>query len=174
MEKHKNIPMIFEHLNASHSNRLLEFEKINQLFFESFIAPREAGFYTSIGIAQHIAHLKHLKQQKLGFSFVLIEGNSIIARANIKNITSNGDAEIGYRVALASSQRGVASACVEHLIHYSTEAKLKHLCAYVMDNNPASEKVLNKNGFILQQCLPKAFTHKGRVLNGFKYTKSLI
>ncbi|WP_284218622.1 GNAT family N-acetyltransferase [Agaribacter marinus] len=161
--------MLFESLNETHTDKLLAFELENREYFESFIASREETFYSLTGVSNHIQELQDLQQKSEAMSFVLMQEGCVIARANIKNIQLNGSAEIGYRVGIGASNRGIGSLCVNHLVCISENLNLKHLSAFVIDNNPASKKVLLKNGFHLDLCIPNSFEHQGQFYHGFEY-----
>lgn len=161
--------MLFESLNESHAHKLLVFELESREHFESFIASRNDSFYSLTGVLDHIAELQHLS----GKSFVVLEGGVIAARANIRNIQSNGYGEIGYRVGKSAVGKGIGTACVKHLISVAKELDLNTLSAFVINNNPASEKVLLNNGFHLDLCIPNGFEHQGKSFHGFEYIRAV-
>lgn len=161
--------MLFESLNESHTRKLLAFELESKEHFESFIAPRSSCFYSLIGVQKHIAKLQHHS----GKSFVLLENGIIVARANIKSIQPNGNAEIGYRVSKYAAGKGIGTICVKHLVSVARDHNIKFLYAFVINNNPASEQVLLNNGFHLNLCIPNGFEHHGKSLHGFKYLRAV-
>jgi ribosomal-protein-alanine N-acetyltransferase len=161
--------MIFETLKESHAPKLLAFELESREHFESLIAPRDISFYSLLGVQKHIKELQHIS----GKYFVLIKNDAIIARANIKNIQSNGNAEIGYRVGKHEAGKGIGTTCVKFLVSVAKELGLNFLSAFVICNNPASEKVLLNNGFHLDLCLPNGFEHNGKSFHGFKYLRAV-
>lgn len=139
--------MKFETLNSSHSKQLLDFELENKTWFESFIAPRDADFYSNVGVSKHIAALEATMRAKHGYSAVLIQNDAIVARANLKDVTDD-TAYIGYRVAKNMTSQGIASLCVAQLIKVAAQQyNLTTLRAQVLNNNPASERVLQKFAF---------------------------
>ncbi len=163
--------MHFEQLNENHVERLLAFERENKVFFDHVITARTATFFSVDGVANHINDLLTLQQQTSAYSFVLMANDAIIGRANIKNVLHNTSAEIGYRVAQQFTGRGIGSLCVQHLISVSATLNLTKLHAYVMANNPASERILVKNSFSQTLCFPKHYLHQGQLLHGFQYTR---
>ena len=162
--------MHFESLHQTHAEALLLFEKQNRAFFERVITARDDAFYSMDGVRQHINLLTRANDAD---AYLLIDGSEIIARANLKQIQANHDAEIGYRVSQSVAGKGVGSRCVDFVIRQARKRQLTQLYAYVMANNPASEKVLVNNGFEITLCLPDEFVHQGRTLNGFKYQRQL-
>jgi ribosomal-protein-alanine N-acetyltransferase len=162
--------MHFERVNLSHVIPLLEFEADNKHYFEQYIAPREDAFYSLEGVASHITELDLHAQGGRAHSLLLFDGQQIIARANLKNIT-NQKAEIGYRVAMHATGRGVASLCVSHLCSEAKNMRMERLFAEVMDNNSASERVLLNSGFSAQLCYIKKHYHAHQRRNSVLYHK---
>ena len=69
--------------------------------------------------------------------------------ANLKEIDCRlQKAEVGYRIAERYTGKGIASNCLRELI-FEARARfgLQSLYANVLDNNPASKRVLEKQGF---------------------------
>lgn len=167
--------MKFENINQSHAQALLRFEFNNRQYFESMIAPRPEGFFTIEGIQAHIDELACAHKKSSGHSLVLLDGDEIMARANIKNINAETkSAEIGYRVAETHLGKGIASTCVSKLIQVADDLlSLESLCAYVLENNPASARVLVKNQFKQTAYLPEYISHKDSVLDCVKYERAI-
>ena len=178
----------FEPLQQAHVKPLLAFEVANRRYFESLIAARDEQFFGLAGVSEHIAQQLSLVEEQKAAAFVLFEGKHIIARANIKNIQTdgsqangsqtngaqtNGYGEIGYRVAESAAGKGIATICASHLVSTAKHMGLKQLSGFVIANNPASERVLLKNGFCLKAHLPNEFEHKGELLDGYEYTLDL-
>jgi ribosomal-protein-alanine N-acetyltransferase len=148
--------MEFETLSQHHSKQLLEFEVKNRLWFESFIEPRETDFYTHEGVNKHINLLSKQMRTKEGYSGVLVLNGQIVARANLKDI-SNKSGFVGYRVAQDFSSQGLASYCLSKLLSVAqNELELQQLKAMVLENNPASMRVLQKHGFIPSNTIKSA------------------
>jgi ribosomal-protein-alanine N-acetyltransferase len=163
--------MRFERLNVHHSESLLAFETENDQFFSRVIAPRDRQFLSSAGIKAHISQCVAEHCEKRSVFYVLVDEHRIVARANMRNINAQREAEIGYRVAEREIGRGIATHCVNHLIDTGRKKGLTALVAYVMDNSPVSEPVLVKNGFIRSKCLPHYYQHQQQVLDGFMYIR---
>ena len=167
--------MHFENVAEKHVLSLLEFERSNKAYFELSIAPRGSSFYSLDGVGYHISELLYLQQQKRAWGYVLVDelrNNQIVARANIKNRAGN-EAEIGYRVAEKESGKGIASRCVLFLIDEAKRMGITLLNAEVMDNNPASEKVLIKSGFSPTQCFRRKYQHQGVFHNSIYFELAL-
>ncbi|MFN3192019.1 MAG: GNAT family N-acetyltransferase [Aureliella sp.] len=155
--------LVFEILSSSHLRQLYAFESRNREWFESLIAPREASFYSERGVRQHIQ--SQIEAMDIGetMSWLALNGDEIVARANLKNIcTRTRTAEVGYRVGKSSTAQGFGSACLAHLIQFaSTNLSLNKLFGYVLDNNPASKRILEKHGFYEILCDEQSYTIQG-------------
>ncbi|GHA04356.1 hypothetical protein GCM10008090_12130 [Arenicella chitinivorans] len=169
-----DIAMQFEALSQEHVALLLQFESQNRDYFEQFIAPRPAGFYTEAGVQAHIQSALAQSGERGRQFYVAIKEHHIIARANLKRIVDDHYAEIGYRVSERAAGSGVASACVAFLVETARNSGLQTLSAIVMSNNRASERVLRKNQFDWVQSQPNAHMHRGDALHGFVYQRRLL
>lgn len=150
--------MQFEVLSKNHLKQLLEFEFENKEWFESLIEPREIDFYSEKGVAAHIQNQIESMNSGVAYCGVLIKNNIIIGRGNLKQICS-GNASIGYRISKQFVSQGCASYCLSELIKIAQDKfSIKILEAQVLDNNSASKRVLEKQGFILVEHKPNFIT----------------
>lgn len=140
--------MKFETLSLLHVNRLFEFELKNKAWFESMIEPRSECFYSNTGVLSHVNMLLTDMEMGKGFNAVITKDDAIIARANLKNI-KHGCAEVGFRVSSENTGQGVGSFCLTVLMDCAKELNLKQLNAFVLENNIASKRVLEKQGFVV-------------------------
>jgi [ribosomal protein S5]-alanine N-acetyltransferase len=146
--------MQFIQLKEKHRPQLLEFETKNKRWFEQLIAARAPDFYSEAGITQHIRECTQGYQNGKFFAGIVVHNEQIIARANLKDILIGQSAQVGYRVAQQYCGKGVASFALQQLIKTAQVGfKLKQLSAQVLENNPASIRVLAKQGFITSNTL---------------------
>jgi len=130
---------------------LLAFEVENRNWFEQYVTPRDDRFYTSVGVEDHIrAYLIARQQQRFHGCVVVNDAGKIIARANLREINmKRHSAEVGYRVGQAYTGLGVASEATRYLIQLAYgEWQIQDLRGFVSVQNPASSRVLEKNGFV--------------------------
>lgn len=154
--------MELEKLATHHVNQLLDFELKNKQWFESLIEPRADDFYSIYGVTAHVDTLIQQMNAGTAFAALLIKNNRIVARANLKEI-SNDSAYIGYRVGKDFTGQGIASYCLSQLIKKAqNEIGLKRLKAQVLDNNPASARVLENFGFQAIATTPNFLTLNGQ------------
>ncbi|PRC94754.1 GNAT family N-acetyltransferase [Solimicrobium silvestre] len=138
-------------LELSDAENLLSFEFENRAWFEQHIAPRPDSWFSKEGVLAHIRSYLKAQQQGTFHACVVLDETEqkIIARANLRDIDQDaGTAEIGYRIAQALTGKGLASAATKHLMKLAySEWQLKQLSGFVSLANPASARVLEKNGF---------------------------
>lgn len=158
--------MNFELLDENHIDLLLKFEAENRIWFESLIAPRGSEFYSQEAVQLHIKEYLSLHEKRELLPFVVVESKQIIARANLKNICAQSrSAEVGYRVAERYKGSGVGTYCLAELIRVS---ELRYgqlnLRAKVLENNPASRRILEKHGFCEVSFEPEFTEVRGSLL----------
>lgn len=163
-------------LQLDDANALLEFEKKNQAWFERHIDPRPQDFYSIQGVSTHIQEL--LASYALGrfHAFVLIDENgTIVGRANLKAIKRDqGFAEVGYRIGQHYVGQGYATQAVAHLIDIArSQWQLKHLSAFVIEENKASARVLEKQGFVRTELIPKLAVVAGTSVDAYQFCLDL-
>jgi len=137
-----------ERLRADHAGALLDFERANRAYFARSVPDRGDAFFTPAGFAERLASL--LDEQHGGichFHVILDAEGRLVGRINLMDV-ADGRAELGYRVAERASGRGVATAAVAGICRSAaTEYGLTALTAVTTLDNPASRKVLTRNGF---------------------------
>lgn len=139
--------MQLELLSEHHLKQLFDFELDNRSWFESLIEPRANDFYSKQGVEQHINAELDKVSSGSAFCGLLIKDNEIVARANLRDITSK-KAFVGYRVSKRFLSQGYAGFCLASLVEIAKrEFSVQFLEAKVLENNPASKRVLLKQGF---------------------------
>ncbi|MDV2080749.1 GNAT family N-acetyltransferase [Marinobacter xestospongiae] len=152
--------MKLECLSASHHASLLRFELDNRAWFERFIEPRPEAFYSDNGILAHIDEYHRAFQSGELFPGLLIAQGEILGRFNLRQISlSERSATLGYRLAQVHTGKGLATRGVALMqTHARDILGLTTLKAQVLDNNPASLRVLRKRGFQPATYHPQAAT----------------
>ena len=142
--------MNYEILQNRHVDLLLKFETENRSWFESLIASRGSEFYSRESVMAHIEEYRSLYEKNELLPIVILERGQIIARANLKNIcVESKSAEVGYRVAQSHKGSGIGTYCLSELIRLSKQKYGKlTLRAKVLENNPASRRILEKHKFL--------------------------
>ncbi|WP_426071076.1 GNAT family N-acetyltransferase [Janthinobacterium sp. DSP2-3-3] len=155
---------------------LLAFEQANRAWFERHIDPRPDDFYSIEGIQAHVAQfLGEHQQGRLHPCVIVDEHGELIGRANLKDINrKQGVAEVGYRIGELQAGKGLATAALRHLITLAQdEWRLASLCAYAIDGNVASMRVLERCGFEQGTAAPAIAIVAGKVVDGHAYALDL-
>lgn len=137
-------------LTLADRSALLDFETRNRSWFEQHVAARGEAFYSPVGTQQHMAELLASHARGQGFPGLLLdEAGSIIGRVNLKDMDRQaGVAELGYRLGADQIGAGLATAAVGQMKALAWQQwGLRRLLAVVSPANPASARVLEKNGF---------------------------
>lgn len=140
-------------LQPTDTAALLAFEIRNREWFESHIEARDPAFYSLQGVAEHIE--SYLSGFAAGAWHPLVIEDAherIVGRANLKSIHSPPNtAQVGYRIDQQFCGQGLATRALRHLIQEArTRWELTQLVAYVYQDNPGSQKVLARCGFLLE------------------------
>lgn len=134
-------------LSTADCQAVLEFETQNKSYFEQSVPPRADDYFNFDGLYKITESL--VKEQKAGqcFLYLLFEADKVIARANLINICDDSS-EIGYRLCQSATGQGLATKIVAELLKIAkTNHGIQHIKAHTTTNNPASRRVLEKNGF---------------------------
>ncbi|MCC6744529.1 MAG: GNAT family N-acetyltransferase [Acidobacteria bacterium] len=81
-------------------------------------------------------------------------------------------AELGYWIAVSHWGHGIATAAVRAVTEYAftTHPDLRRVWAVPFASNPASARVLEKAGFVLEGTLRESVVKDGRVLDLWMYS----
>ncbi|MEU3930484.1 GNAT family N-acetyltransferase [Streptomyces sp. NPDC029044] len=137
-----------EPLRAEHADALLAFERENRAYFARTVPDRGDAFFTADGFAARLRALLDEQHARVcRFHVVLGEDGELIGRVNLIDLVDGG-AELGYRVGEQAAGRGVATAAVAQVCRLAaTDYGLTSLTARTTLDNPASMRVLTRNGF---------------------------
>ncbi|MGN1056499.1 MAG: GNAT family N-acetyltransferase [Comamonas sp.] len=129
---------------------LWAFENQHRQHFESWINARPVSFYTPEGFAQALqtALLQQAADQAYHY-LIWVEGE-LAGRINLTQIKRQHfhSATLGYRIAPAHQGHGLASEAVRSIMQKAFQMhQLQRLEATARPENPASIRVLLKNGF---------------------------
>lgn len=137
-----------ELVRADHADALLAFELANRDYFAASIPDRGDEYFTDFAAR----HTQLLQSQAAGtdyFHLLLTDTGEIAGRFNLLRV-HNGSAELGYRMARTAAGQGLATAAVAETRKLAaTTYALSTLRAKATVDNPASHKVLERNGFVV-------------------------
>lgn len=143
--------IIIEKLNEKDAEKLFEFENKNREYFEKMVPSRGADYY-SFEKFKNI-HQSLLHEQANGLSYFYLIKNkkgAILGRINVVDIYySKSIGNLGYRVGQKYVGQGIASRALQLLLNMILEEGcINQLNAKTTKNNIASQRLLEKNGFI--------------------------
>jgi ribosomal-protein-alanine N-acetyltransferase len=134
-------------VRLDHAAALLAFEQENRAYFAAVIPDRGDEYFAEFDER----HAQLLAMQAAGtdyFHVLVAEGGDVVGRVNLFGV-ADGSADLGYRIAEKAAGKGLATAAVRMICELAAEQYgLATLRAKVTADNPASRKVLERNGFV--------------------------
>ncbi len=134
-------------LRLDHASALLVFEQENRAYFAASVPDRGDEFFAEFDKR----HAQLLARQAAGTDYLhllVTERGEVVGRVNLTEV-ADGSAELGYRIAQKAAGQGLATAAVRKVRELAATAYgLSRLRARVTQDNPASRKVLEHNGFV--------------------------
>lgn len=156
-------------LNKEVAKELFEFECDNRLFFEKMVPSRGEDYYKFEVFK--IRHKELLIEQEKGIShFYIVRNNTgqITGRVNLVDIDKNkGTAHVGFRVGKQYVGKGIANQALKQLL--KTESGVKKVHGKTTTNNIASQKTMEKNGFIKISISDEEIDMNGKKLKFIHY-----
>jgi [ribosomal protein S5]-alanine N-acetyltransferase len=131
--------------------------QLAQLYNENreFLAPLEPlrpdVFYTFEGQRRHIAQLTDRRTAGTAYPFVIAVGGKPVGAINLSNVVRGAfqSANVGYWVAEAHNGQGVATRALGLVCERAfTDIGLHRVEAGTLPDNYASQRVIEKNGFV--------------------------
>jgi ribosomal-protein-alanine N-acetyltransferase len=137
-----------QRLRPDHESALLDFELANRVYFAQSISDRGDEFFEEF--AERHRDLLADQGAGVGAFYVLVDDDeTAVGRFNLYDF-SDGAAEVGYRVAQRVSGRGVATTALRDLCRIARkDFGMWTLKAMTSDENVASQRVLEKCGFVV-------------------------
>ncbi|MFD6441086.1 GNAT family N-acetyltransferase [Peribacillus sp. NPDC060186] len=141
--------IFIDKLNVQDAEELYNFECDNRTFFEQTVPSRGDDYYIFEMFKNRLMEL--LKEQEENISYFYLiknDSGSIVGRINLVDIDNiNGMAHVGYRIGEKYTQRGIANKALKLLLNTASESSVNQIHAKTTNNNIASQKVLERNGF---------------------------
>lgn len=139
---------VMERVRADHEAAILDFEVANRAYFTQSINDRGDDYFRNFA-DEHRALLAEQATGAFAFHVLLDDDGVVVGRFNLFDL-NDGSANVGYRVAERFSGQGVASAALRQLCHMARDDYgLRTLRASTSDENVASQRVLEKAGFMV-------------------------
>jgi [ribosomal protein S5]-alanine N-acetyltransferase len=136
---------------------LTDARQLTQMYTENreFLAPLEPlrpdAFYTFEGQRRHISQLTDRRTAGTAYPFLIVLGGKPVGAINLSNVVRGAfqSANVGYWVAEEHNGQGVCTRAVGLLCERAfTELGLHRVEAGTLPDNHASQRVLEKNGFV--------------------------
>jgi len=137
-------------LREQDAQALWVFETTHRHYFESWINARPEAFYTPEGFDQALQTALQQQAADQAFHYLIWLGGELVGRINLTQVRRGSfqSASLGYRIAPTHSGQGLASDAVHAILKKAFQAHgLQRLEATARPENPASIRVLLKNGF---------------------------
>jgi len=139
--------LTLERLTEGHAAALLSFETENRAYFARSVRDRGDEYFLHFA-DQHAALLAEQAEGVCHFHVLLDDDGRVVGRFNLFDVI-DGVAELGFRVAEASSGRGVAREGVRQVVALARGGYgLVRLIADAEIRNGASRAVLRATGFV--------------------------
>lgn len=132
-------------LTTSDEPEMLAFEQANREFFARTIGDRGDAYFAEFPAR----HARLVAENESGTSMLFAvrsHDGQVVGRVNI-GLAEGGSGEIGYRIAEDAGGRGVAKAAVALALTAAAERGVTRVTAMTTEDNLASRRVLEANGF---------------------------
>ena len=142
--------IFLEKLHIADAEQLFEFELYNRTYFEEMVPTRGDDYYNfDFFKSRHESLLEEQAQGICCFYLIKDKEGSILGRINLIDIEEpQGIANLGYRVGKIHTGKGIANRALKLLVEKVVEeGAIKQIEAKTTNNNIASQKVLERNGF---------------------------
>lgn len=138
-----------EKLHVTDAEELYKFELENRAYFEEMVPSRGDDYYRpDIFRKRHQDLLDEQAQGSSLFYLIKDENGSIVGRMNLIDIDEEEKTgHLGYRIGQSYTKKGIATKALKSLIEEVEKYNIKQIFAKTTQNNRASQKVLEKNGF---------------------------
>ncbi|RYD53846.1 MAG: GNAT family N-acetyltransferase [Sphingomonadales bacterium] len=81
-------------------------------------------------------------------AWMIVEGNEVVGMTSFTRARGDGGYDIGYGMAPSHEGRGIMSAALAELVRIAPSHGHNRLTAETSVDNPGSQRVLEKNGFV--------------------------
>ncbi|WP_432585536.1 GNAT family N-acetyltransferase [Streptomyces sp. HD1123-B1] len=137
-----------QRLRRDHAAALLAFERENRAYFAQTIPDRGDDYFAGFDAR----HAELLAAQEAGldhFHLIVDSDGEVLGRVNLVAVTTDGTAELGYRIAERATRQGLATSAVRQIcVLAATAYGLTALRAETTLDNAGSRAVLTRAGFV--------------------------
>jgi ribosomal-protein-alanine N-acetyltransferase len=145
---------------------LAELVRSNREFLAPWEPVRDESYFTEAGQRAAVGATLAEHAQGRGLPCVIVDRDrSVVGRVNLNNIVRGAaqSANLGYWLAAAAGGRGIATAAVRDVVRLAfTDLGLHRIQADTLVSNGASQRVLERNGFVRIGLAPRYLKIAGR------------
>lgn len=145
---------------------LAQLVRANREFLAPWEPLHDERYFTEAGQRASISAALAEHEQGRGLPYVILDSDgSVVGRVNLNTIVRGAfqSASLGYWLAETAGGRGVATMAVRDIIRVAfTELGLHRLQADTLEDNVASQRVLERNGFVRIGHAPRYLRIAGR------------
>jgi len=131
---------------------LAELVRANREFLAPWEPLHDERYFTAAGQRSSIGAALAEHEHGRGLPYVILDRDgSVVGRVNLNTIVRGAfqSASLGYWLAEAAGGRGIATTAVRDIIRVAfAELGLHRLQADTLEHNVASQRVLERNGFV--------------------------
>jgi len=166
-----------ELLDIKNSQDIYDFEVENRAYFERNLPSRGEDYYVLENFNNIIKEL--IDEQNRGECFMYVirnETGKVLGRINLVSVKNERikTAELGYRIGQTEVGKGVATKAVQMVLNLGIEKhQLEEVTAGTSKDNIASQKILEKNGFLCIGADENYMQLNGEKIDSLKYIKKL-
>jgi ribosomal-protein-alanine N-acetyltransferase len=164
-----------ELLNLQNAQEIYDFEIRNREYFEESLPSRGDEYYKPEVFNKITRELIDEQNQGECFMYVIRdEVGKMVGRVNFSSIEDGKvkSAELGYRIGKDDNGKGIATEAVRIALKVGFEEhKFARIDAGTASENIASQRVLEKNGFVLIEKVENYIEVNGKWIDSLNFTK---
>ena len=161
-----------DELKYDDKENLFNFEKYNRSYFEKYIPSRGEDYYDyEIFLQRHKDLIDEQNREISYFYLIKDKNNNILGRINLIGTEIDKIFSLGYRIGKDYVGQGVASKAVNLLLKIIDREKIVEIQGKTTDDNLASQKIMEKNGFIFIGKDKESFYFNNKKVSFVNYIK---
>lgn len=169
--------LILELVSKNNENDIYNFEKENRKYFEDTLPSRGDEYYKLEVFQEIIKEIVEEQERDECYMYVIKnELGKMVGRVNFFSIRTDDikKAELGYRIGKNEGGKGYATEAVRIALEKGFRThKIEKVEAGTSPDNIASQRVLEKNGFVLIKIIEKDVEVNGKWIDSLMFEKMI-
>jgi len=165
-----------EILDLNNAQDVYDFEVENRAYFEKNLASRGDAYYIYEEYSNIIKEILDEQSRKECYMYVIsYEERKVVGRINFSSVIDDKikSAELGYRIGQAYTGKGIATKAIQMALKLAAENHgLNKIIAGTSSDNIASQKALEKNGFIFAEKTKNYMKVNGKWIDNLSYIRA--